>query len=128
MNVQRRVYKSRFGVNRIYISHFAVSDIAGKRFLFSDKTDAGVYGFAGAKDDRLHVWTGRNVLDGTIGKMHIRASDGDKAIDLQLTPVKPVSSERRKWIFKKIRGIAAHSLSLFLLYESGNRGGTENGQ
>jgi predicted secreted hydrolase len=90
VNIQKRVYKSRFGVNRIYISHFAVSDIAGQRFLFSDKTDAGVYDFAGAKDDRLHVWTGQNVLDGTTTKMHIRASDKDKAINLQLTPLKPV--------------------------------------
>jgi predicted secreted hydrolase len=92
VNIQKRVYKSRFGVNRIYISHFAVSDISGKRFLFSDKTDTGVYDFAGATDDRLHVWTGQNVLDGTTAKMHIRASDKDKSIDLQLTPVKKVVS------------------------------------
>jgi predicted secreted hydrolase len=90
VNIQRRVYKSRFGVNRIYISHFAVSDIAGRKFLFSDKTDTGVYDFAGAKDDRLHVWTGQNVLDGTTTEMHVRASDKDKSIDLQLTPVKPI--------------------------------------
>jgi len=89
VNIQRRAYKSRFGVNRIYISHFAVSDIAGKKFLFSDKADSGAYAFAGAKDDRLHVWTGQNVLDGATGKMHIKALDKDKAIDLQLTPVKP---------------------------------------
>ncbi len=90
VNIQKRNYRSRFGVNRIYISHFAVSDIAGNRFLFSDKAETGVYDFAGAKDDRLDVWTGQNVLDGTTGKMHIRASDEDKAIDLQLIPVKPV--------------------------------------
>src|SRR4030042_7194662 len=28
VNVQKRDYTSRFGVNRVYISHFAVSDIA----------------------------------------------------------------------------------------------------
>lgn len=90
VNVQKRDYKSRFGVNRFYISHFAVSDVTGNRFLFSDKADTGVYDFAGAKGNRLAVWTGQNVLDGTAGKMHIKASDEDKAIDLQLIPVKPV--------------------------------------
>jgi predicted secreted hydrolase len=90
VNIQKRDYKSRFGVNRIYISHFAVSDIAGNRFLFYDKADTGVYDSAGAKDNRLDVRVGQNALDGTTGKMHIRASDKDKEIDLQLIPVKPV--------------------------------------
>ena len=90
VNVQQRNYRSRFGVRRVYISHFAVSDVAGNTFHFSDNADTGAYGFAGADNDRVRVWVGDNVLEGTLGKMHLKASGADDAIDLQLVPVKPV--------------------------------------
>ena len=90
VNVQQRDYRSKFGVDRIYISHFAVSDVAGNKFHFSGEADTGAYGFAGAEDDRLKVWIQNNVLEGTVEKMHLKASDGKKAIDLHLAPVTPV--------------------------------------
>ena len=90
VNVQKRDYTSRFGVNRIYISHFAVSDIAGNAFYFTDKADAGIYEFAGTEDNRLKIWTGDHVLDGTFQNMRLRASDSNKSIDLHVEPVKPL--------------------------------------
>jgi predicted secreted hydrolase len=90
VNVQKRDYTSRFGVNTIFISHFAISDIAGNIFLFTDESDAGAYGFAGAKDDRLKVWIDSNILDGTIEKIHMKASDETKTMDLHLIPGKPI--------------------------------------
>lgn len=91
VNVQKRDYISQFGVNRVYISHFAVSDIAGHTFHFSDNADAGVYGYAGAEDKHLKVWTGNNVLEGTYENMRVKASDGNKSIDLHVEPVKPLA-------------------------------------
>jgi len=91
VNVQKREYKSRFGVNRVHISHFAVSDVAGNTFYFSDKADTGAYGFAGADDNRLKVWIENNVMEGTVEEMHLKASDREKAIDLQLAPLKPIA-------------------------------------
>jgi len=90
VNVQQREYKSRFGVNRIYISHFAVSDIAGNVFRFSDRADAGVFEYAGAHSEKLKVWVGNNRLDGTFQDMRIKAADGNMSIDLHLKPVKPL--------------------------------------
>jgi len=89
VNVQKKEYASRFGVNTVYISHFALTDTSGNSFHFSDNADSGAYGFAGAKDDRLNVWIDNNVLEGTIGKMHVKASDEYKSIDLVLVPAKP---------------------------------------
>lgn len=89
VNVQQREYKSRFGVNNIYISHFAVSDVADGKFYFSDNADAGAYGFAGAKDNKLKVWTGKSELEGTMESIHITASDKNNSLELSLTPVKP---------------------------------------
>jgi len=90
VNVQKRDYSSRFGVNRVYISHFAVSDILGNTFHFSDSADAGIYEYAGADDKQLKVWTGNNVLEGTFKGMRVKASDGNKSIDLHMEPVKPL--------------------------------------
>jgi predicted secreted hydrolase len=88
--VQKRNYRSKFGVNNIYITHFAVSDIEAKKFYFSDKSDSGAFDFAGAAENRLKVWVGGDVLEGSTARMHITASDGEKAIDLILTPAKPL--------------------------------------
>ncbi len=88
--VQRRDYKSRFGVRNIYISHLAISDVKGDSYSFFDKADSGAYGFAGAESDRLKVWVDGNELEGTMTRMHIRAHGGDKVLDLTLVPLKPV--------------------------------------
>lgn len=90
VNVQKRDYESKFGVNNIYISHFAISDVKGNKFYFNDKADTGAYGFAGSKDEQFKVWVEKDVLEGKLGRMYIKASDEDKTIDLQLIPTKPV--------------------------------------
>jgi predicted secreted hydrolase len=87
--VQRKTYKSRFGVRNIYISHFAISDVKGDRYFPFDKADSGAYGFAGADSDRLNVWTDGNELEGSMARMHLRAHGGNKALDLTLVPAKP---------------------------------------
>jgi len=99
--VQKRKYTSQFGVNNIYISHFAISDVAGNTFYFHDKADAGSFDFAGAKDNRLKVWIGKNVLEGTLERMHIEASDEDDAIDLLLIPTKPIVLNGKKGYSRK---------------------------
>ncbi|OGW40947.1 MAG: hypothetical protein A2Y97_03155 [Nitrospirae bacterium RBG_13_39_12] len=89
VGIQDKNYKSNFGLNHIYISHFAISDVARKKFIFSDRIDGGAYDFAGAMDNKLKVWVGDNVLEGNMERIHLKASDGDNAIDFQLIPVKP---------------------------------------
>jgi len=87
--VQRREFRSRFGVNNIYFSHLAVTDIEGRRFLTSESADSGAYGFAGASADRLKVWVEKNVLEGDTKGMRLSASGGEVGLDLTLTPAKP---------------------------------------
>lgn len=90
VNIQKRQYRSRFGVNDIYISHFAVSDVMEDKFYFHDKTDTGAYGFAGAENNQLKVWVGRDVLEGTLKNLSLKAYDKDKSIELELTPTKSI--------------------------------------
>lgn len=89
VGVQRGEAVSRFSLRNIHIVHFAVTDLRGKRFLFSDRADSGAFGFAGALPDRLKVWVGRSVLQGTSDGMLLSAADQDKGLDLALTPLKP---------------------------------------
>ena len=101
VGVQRGKYGSKFGVNNIYITHFAVSDVQAKKFYFSDKADSGAFDFAGAAQHQLKVWVGHNVLEGSMTGMHIMASDEEKAIDLVLTPAKPLVLQGDKGYSRK---------------------------
>ncbi len=89
VGVQRRTYASAFGVNDIYISHFAVSDVQEKKYHFEDRADSGAFGFAGAEEQALRVWVGKNILKGTMEEMEIKASGKEGSIDLVLRPEKP---------------------------------------
>ncbi len=88
--VQLRPYRSRFGINTIYFSHFAISDVAGNKFHHYSNSDAGAFGFTGADDRRLHVWVDKASLEGTSERMHIKAEAEATAIDLILVPSKRV--------------------------------------
>jgi predicted secreted hydrolase len=101
VNVQKRDYKSRFGVNDIYISHFAVSDVMENKFYFQDKTETGAYGYAGAEDNRLRVWVERDTLEGTVTNISIKASDMDKTIELHLLPTKPIILNGERGFLRK---------------------------
>jgi predicted secreted hydrolase len=90
VGVQKRHYESRFGVDNIFISHFAVSDVQSGKYYFSDVADSGAFGFAGARDDTLKVWVDDNILKGPPDRMRISASDSEKILDLELIPQKPL--------------------------------------
>ena len=47
---------SKWSVKDLYLAHFAVSDITGKRFHFSEKLSREGLGKAGADESRLLVW------------------------------------------------------------------------
>jgi predicted secreted hydrolase len=101
VNVQKRDYKSRFGINDVYISHFAVSDVLKNKFYFHDKTDTGAYGYAGATDNRLRVWVEGDTLEGTVTNISLKASDMDKSIELQLLSTKPIILNGEKGYSRK---------------------------
>jgi predicted secreted hydrolase len=47
---------SQWSVNHLYFAHFALTDIAGQRFHFSEKLSRAGLGKAGAEESRLHAW------------------------------------------------------------------------
>ncbi len=84
VGVQKREYTSQFGVDNIYISHFAVSDVGGKKFYYADMADSGAFRFSGADAQRLRVWVGENRLEGGAKTMQLSAFDKDKALAIDL--------------------------------------------
>lgn len=99
--VQHRKYASRFRVNFLYLSHFAISDVQEKKYYHFSSADAGAYGFAGAESKKLKVWVGRDSLEGTMKKMHIKAEAKDIQLDLFLLPKKPVVLNGEKGYLRK---------------------------
>ncbi|HET6515163.1 MAG TPA: lipocalin-like domain-containing protein [Thermodesulfovibrionales bacterium] len=90
VGIQKRVYRSRFGVNTLFISHLALSDVEGKSYRSFERADSGAFDSAGARDDRLKVWIGKDSLQGTTERMHLTASEGNISLDLNLVPTRPV--------------------------------------
>jgi predicted secreted hydrolase len=99
--VQQREYRSQFGVDFIYISHFAVTDVHGNRFSHAADADTGAYGFAGADEARLHVRVGNASLSGDMEAMHIKAGSGDESLELTLAPIKPAVRHGQKGYSRK---------------------------
>jgi len=90
VGVQKKHHRSRFGLNNIYISHFALTDVGGRRFSFSDIADRGAFSTSGTGRGDLLVWVERNQLRWSGDTMRIRAGDNEKAIDFLLVPEKKV--------------------------------------
>ena len=102
--IQKRHYRSQFGVDNIYVSHFAVSDLGQKKFYFTGTADAGAFGLTGAGGNLLHVWVDNASLQGSPERMHLRASGNagspespttfqgvnNSALNLVLSPEKPL--------------------------------------
>jgi predicted secreted hydrolase len=86
--VQQRAYRSRFGVDVLYLSHFAISDIEGRRFYHFSNADSGAYGFAGADTRGLKVWVDKSSLEGSIDRLRISARAESISLDLSLVSLK----------------------------------------
>jgi predicted secreted hydrolase len=88
--VQKRSYRSAFGVNTIYLTNFAISDIERKKYYQFSNADSGAYGFAGGDTRRLRVWVGKDTLEGDLTRMSIKARAQDADLDLVFIPKKPI--------------------------------------
>jgi predicted secreted hydrolase len=89
VGVQKKNYESKFGVDTIYLSNFAISDIQGKKFYNFSDADSGAYGFAGADSSKLRVWIDRDKLEGSLDKMRLTAHANGVSLNLVLLPKKP---------------------------------------
>ena len=113
---------SRFVVNDMKFAHFTVTDVAGERFRFDQKTSRGAFGEAGFDEGErlawIESWTLRMEEDGAF---HLLAEAKDTAIDLQLRSAKPAAIHGDGGISRKasVEGYASHYYSLTRLATDG---------
>lgn len=116
---------SQWSVSQLYLAHFAVSDIAGRRFHFSEKLSRAGLGKAGAEESHLHVWIddwrAEASADGT-GSHTLFARGGALALALTLQPTKPLVIHGQDGISRKGAGAgqASHYYSFTRLATVGS--------
>ncbi len=115
---------SKWSVKDLYLAHFAVTDINGKRFHFSEKLSREGLGKAGADESKLRVWIDdwrAEAATDSPGVHTLVARDGTHVLTLSLQPAKPLVAHGAAGISKKGKevGQASHYYSFTRLATSG---------
>ena len=121
---QVRTLPSQWAVTQLYLAHFAVSDLSKGRFHYAEKISRAGLGKAGAARDRLHVWIDRwNAESPTTapGTQTLHATEGDLALQLTVSPEKPLVVHGTEGISRKgaTAGQASHYYSFTRLATTG---------
>lgn len=84
----------------VYVAHFAISDISGKRFSFWTRSHRGDWGQAGAGKSthgfRLWNESWQAIFDDT-GPRHVQAAWGGMSLDLDLAPGRRMLNGANGW-------------------------------
>jgi predicted secreted hydrolase len=68
----------------LYMAHFALSDVASKKFLFRERINRGIGDKAGAATDRYLVWNEDWNVEGDVRNHAIQVNDRGTQLQLQL--------------------------------------------
>ncbi len=94
---------SPWATNQVYMAHFALTDVAGKRFHAFQRLARGAVGLAGARADPFRVWVGDWSVTGSPAGFpwHLHARDKGVALDLTLTPSAPLVLQGDRGLSRK---------------------------
>jgi len=92
---------SAWATRQLYFAHFALTDTAASRFRAFSRTGRGALGMAGAEAAPFRVWIDGWSAEGAGASPRLRASDGDVAIDLELSATKPVVLQGERGLSRK---------------------------
>ena len=95
------VRASAWATRQLYIGHFAISDIAGGRFHAFGRSSRGALDLAGASASPFRVWLDDWSAEGDGPSARLRASEGDVAIDLEVSAAKPVVAQGDRGLSRK---------------------------
>jgi predicted secreted hydrolase len=121
---QVKTLPSQWAVTQLYLAHFAVSDLSKDRFDYAEKISRAGLGKAGAARDRLHVWIDQWSAESPSATPDIHtlhAADGDLALQLMVSPDKPLVVHGTDGISRKgsAAGQASHYYSFTRLATTG---------
>ncbi len=117
-------HPSQWALGQVYAAHFALTDVEGGTFQFSEKVSRAAFGKAGASSGRMKVWIDRWVLESVTEdhqRLHLKARDATMGVDLTLTLRKPPVIHGQEGISRKGAdpGQASHYYSLTRLATQG---------
>lgn len=116
---------SAWTVNHLFLAHFAVTDISGRRFHFSEKLSREGLGKAGAEQSGLRVWIDdwrAEAEAGPTGSHTLVACDETHRLALKLQPAKLPVIHGPAGISRKGEGVgqASHYYSFTRLATAGS--------
>lgn len=115
--------KSTWATDQVYLAHFTLSDVKGRRFQYFERFQRGAGGLAGAQGEPgFRVWLDDWRVEQTAErKYHLAAGEGDLRLELDLADVKgPVFQGDRGYSQKGDEpGNASYYVSLTRLVSQG---------
>lgn len=95
--------ESAWRTRQIYMGHLAVTDVASGRFHSFQRFARGALGLAGTGIDPLRIWLEDWELgaENEASPWRVRAAEGEFAINLALTPTKPIVLQGESGLSRK---------------------------
>jgi predicted secreted hydrolase len=81
---------SAWATRQLYVAHFALTDTAAGRFHAFSRSSRAALDLAGARAAPFRVWLEGWSAEAHGGATRLRAQEGDAAVDLTVSPAKPV--------------------------------------
>lgn len=92
---------SAWATRQLYVAHFAVTDTAGGRFHAASRVSRAALGLAGAEAAPFRVWVEGWSAQGDGSSTRLCASEGEVALDLSVSPAKPVVLQGDRGLSRK---------------------------
>lgn len=95
---------SAWRTNQVYMGHFALTDVAERRHYGFERFSRGALGLAGVQATPFRVWLDHWALTGSesdVFPLHVRAQEGDVAVDLMLNTAKPMVLQGDRGLSRK---------------------------
>src|SRR5262249_44981445 len=93
----------------LYMAHFALSDVAQKKFHYRERINRGYADKAGAATDRLRVWNEDWKLEGDDRHHAIVINDRGTRLSLRLISQKPPAAHGENGLSQKGEGVGRAS-------------------
>ncbi|MCA1933716.1 MAG: carotenoid 1,2-hydratase [Calditerrivibrio sp.] len=122
VGVSKKIFKSKFAPNRLYILHMAISDLKNMNYFFTDDTDRGSFGSSYSSSDNLSIKLKNCSLNGDLDKMNIRCFKDNFGIDLQLLAEKKAILNGKNGYSNKLKGCLSCASLYFSITRMSTRG------
>ena len=119
--VSREASASPWYVHDLYMAHFALSDVTGRRYFHTERLNRSGPGIAGVDASRQLIWNGNWELHMDPQRQQVRAVADEYGIDLTLRAAKAPDVQGQNGVSQKAAGAghASHYYSLTRLITAG---------